>query len=169
MFVQFYFKPVERGNSDDGLPFYEDQVYIKITRDATHSVERKANEDDYERFEELHKKFLKATSGHKTVEGYPLHLWSVLTPAQIQNFNARDIYTVQELADLSETKLKKMPREVSTLRDQAVLFVELAGAGEGLTKKAKALKAENTELLDQVNTLKARVTSLEGMLQKESA
>lgn len=162
MFVKFYYKAVERGEGPDGLPLYTDEVWVTISRDMTHTMDRKADEEHFSKFRELYDAFLKATADYEKLEGYPLEMWAALKPSEIEMFKIRGYRTVQ---DLIKADMRKMPPDFKVLVKRARDFVELAGAGAGLTEKAEKLATDNELLREEVNDLKGIIHRL----QKEEA
>lgn len=167
MFVKFYHHPVEKGTGPDGLPLFVDEVWVTISRDSTHTMNRRANEEHFTKFRGLYESFLKATEGYEELEGYPLEMWAALRPSQVESFKIRGIRTVQDLSSVSQANLKKMPPEFKEIQAKARRFVELAGAGSGLTSKADELSAENESLREELADTKKLLRAFQEKLTEE--
>lgn len=167
MFVLFYYAPKDVGTGEDGLPLYKDVVHIKIHRDATHTVERVAIPEDYERFGEYYKAFEKSHQDYEPVEGFPLEMWSMLKPSDVQNLKVRGIRTVQEFASIAASTVKKFPPEMNFLYEKAKVFVNLAGAGSELTEEATKLQFENEDLKEKLKEARAEIAMLKKAVEAE--
>ena len=162
MFVKFYYKAVEVGTDEDGVPLFVDEVWVTINRDMTHTMDRKATEEHFEKFKELYDAFLRETADYENLEGYPLEQWAALRPSEVMNFKARGFRTVQ---DVAKANMSKMPPEYKVLVKRARQFIELAGAGKGLTEKAAALEAENEQLREDLADRQKTIAALQKSLE----
>lgn len=167
MLAQFYYAPVEVGKDEDGIANYEDRIWIKITRDVTHTVNRLADEDDYERFPDELKYFERAFAKYEPLtEGLPLEMWPVATPADVANIKGRGIRTVQQLA---KTRLDGVPPHFTSLIQHANTYIKVAGAAAQATERMASLEAENKELKEQVRDLRSTVAKLTEAVTKAKA
>jgi len=167
MLAQFYYAPVEVGKDEDGIANFEDRIFIKITRDVTHTVNRQADEDDFERFPDELKYFERAFAKYEPLtEGLPLEMWPVASPSDVANIKGRGIRTVQQLA---KTKLDGVPPHFTSLIQHAVTYIRVAGEAAQTTEKMSALEAENKELKEQVRDLRASVARLTEAVTKVKA
>lgn len=123
-------------------------------------MDRVMKEEDTRRFPEIYEAFLKATAKHEDLEGYPLEMWSALLPSEVEMFKVRGIRTVQELASASNSMQTKMPAAVKLKVKQARRFIELAGAGAGLTEKAEQLEVENAALKEDLTAARQQISAL---------
>ena len=165
MLVKFYFRPVKTGTGEDGLPLYEDQVWVKINRDMTHSVDRQAKEEDFSRFRELYDSFKRETADYSELEGFPLEMWSALRPAEVANLKSRNFRTVQDLAKTKGTVLQSMPGDYKELVARSKKFIALAGMGTGLTKEAERISSENELLKEDLAAAKKHIKALEAKME----
>lgn len=158
MFVKFYYKPTESGFGEDGLPLYEDRIWVIIARDSTHKMDRVAKDEDFKRFQPIYDAFVRENAEYSELEGFPLEMWSALKPSQVATLKAREIRTVQELAKSPPAKMPSEYRELKSLADK---FIKLAGMGTGLTRKAEALAAELETAKEDLKAARERIKVLE--------
>jgi hypothetical protein len=116
--------------------------------------------------------YLKTCAGRKEIVGYPLALWPACPPHIFQMCVARDIFTVEQLAQTMSKKrraeaLKTMPPDVIEIADRAVKMIELHGkAGQyeaivsDLQGQLDALKEQFTEALATISAQKALIETL---------
>lgn len=108
----------------DTTPIYEDREFIRIRipGDNTATIERQVREDDKTRFAEQYKRF-KANANQQYV-GMPLSEWAIMTPSRVKMLEFHNIYTVQHMANASDTVIQKLGMDGPSLRReaQALLF-----------------------------------------------
>ena len=169
-FVKFYYQPVEQSErSEDGLPVFKDEEYIRIDMNAMHKVQRAVTDDDRRRFGELYKRFLEENEEKEGVEGFPLDLWAVITPSDRMNFKTRGYLTVESVAAIKKSELVKLPPAMALLVKKARDFVKLAGGGTAMTEEAENLRLENEMLKEEVSELKGTISALKAKVAKEAA
>lgn len=161
MMVRFYYAPVKSGEDENGVPVYDDVVFVTINVDATNTVERKARDTDFERFPDQYAYFKKSTADYEPIEGQvPLEMWPMATPADVQNLKVRDIRTVEQLAKAGPDLLKRMPPAVAALVTSAKNYLALAGSVNKSAERADALISENANLKEEVGILRAELAAL---------
>ena len=89
------------------------------------------------------------------IDGTPLKQWPLLSPAQIAEFNALNILSVEMLAELSDANVSKI-FDGRIWREKAKAW--LAQSKDGAT--ATRLAAENERLKQQIDALTLRVNEL---------
>lgn len=131
-----------------GRPIFRDVEYIRVIfpGDNTREIFRPATELDKAKYSEEYARF---KEGHQqTFSGTPLASWGVLHASTVAELRAIRVFTVEQLADLSELGIGK-----------------LGLGGRDMVSKAKAYLSRNTE----VDRLKARVAELEEQLAEKAA
>lgn len=168
MLAQFYYNPVKVGVDDEGVDNYVDRVFIKITRDITHTVNRLASQEDFERFPAEYRYFEKATAEYEPLEsGLPIEMWPIATPSDVMNLKGHTIRTVQELA---KAKLGAgVPPNFITLAGYAKDYVRIAGEASKITEMSTRLTEENKMLRDEIHSLKGVISQLRSEAAKEKA
>lgn len=152
MLVNFFKVPTKIGLDEQGFPEYADVTFIRIVRDMTHTVERQAEEEDFETYPKSYAFFLNQHAKEVKHGGLGLEMWPVLTPAEVMNFRGREIHTVQQLAKLDK---KGMPPALAALVDEAKTYVAVAGDAGKLAAKVADLSSANKALEDEVRDLRA--------------
>lgn len=169
MFVTFYNHPVQTKIDEQGLPFYENKVFVIISRDHTNEVNRPADEDDFERFPETYAAFLKATSKEEKHEGLVLEMWALATPADILNLKAHGFHTVQQLAKVAKGKQAEMPPHIGVLVEQAKNYVKIAGDANLVTERINALTEEISMLKEDAKEYRRQLAAAQDQLRKNEA
>jgi hypothetical protein len=147
--------------SADGLPVYRDVVMIQIERPPTLKLNREAEPqefvdypDEYDAF----KKEIRARDPGVSEIGYPLVMWPALTPASVQMFAVRGIYTVEELAKLAGRR--DLPGNLAELALRAERLVDMQknfGKYEALLKdRDMRLEEVEAQLDDMRRTISAQ-------------
>jgi hypothetical protein len=158
MLVRFYFRAVESGTDESGIPVYSDVPFVQITMDSSTTVDRRAKDNDFERFPDQYAFFLKTEEHYEPIENkVPLEMWPVCKPADVKSLAARGIRTVEDLAAASADKVKMMPPSVAVLVKSAKNYLSMAGGATKLTKKMDDLEAQNAELREEVSLLRMQL------------
>jgi Tfp pilus assembly major pilin PilA len=154
--VRFYSGWERDGNGPDGLPTFRETVRVRLDRPPYLSVERVAEETDITDHPMPYELYRKTSQGCKEIVGYPLVLWPACLPHLFQMCAARDIHTVEQLAQLVTKKrrseaVKTIPPEIIELADRATRMIELQS-------KAGQYEELVTNLQSQIEVLKEQVT-----------
>jgi hypothetical protein len=143
LYVVFFVKPVHQGGESElqGRPIYKDIPYIRIhvPGDKTTVIEEPVNEEHKQRFASRWDKFEKGLS--QAPDGTPVEEWPQVTRSQAAEFKALNIFTVEQLANLSDALIGKFMGG-GAMRLKAQTF--LATAKD--TAEAQRLATENAEL-----------------------
>jgi hypothetical protein len=136
------------------------------------SVERAAEEADFTDHPEPYELYKKTCEARKEIVGYPLALWPACLPHIFQMCAARDIHTVEQLAQLVVKKrrseaVKTIPPDVIEIADRAVKMIDLqsrAGQYEelitGLQGQIDVLKEQLEEAVTTISTQKTMIETL---------
>lgn len=92
--------------------------------------------------------------------GTPLEMWPIMTPAQVHELKALNIFTVEQLADVSEGNIHSMPMGI-TLRNQARDWLESKQEADLLAQRT----AENQALKDGQDLLRQQIEDLNAALE----
>jgi hypothetical protein len=170
--VRFYSGWERDGNGPDGLPTFRETVRIRLDRPPFLSVEREAEEADMLNHPQPYELYRKTCEARKEIVGYPLTLWPACLPHIFEMCAARDIHTVEQLAQLVSKRrrseaVKTIPPEVIELADRAAKMVELQskmGQYEdlitGLQGQVDALKEQLEEAVVTISTQKTTIETL---------
>jgi ribosomal protein L12E/L44/L45/RPP1/RPP2 len=162
--VAFYAKAVEnpRKSAEAGRPIYDNKEYVHIRFPAdgkrelhapaheVHFVSHAKQQMTYaERFPEVYKAFKDADEDF--VHGTPISELPTLTEARRAELRAQKIRTVEQLAGLPDSTLRRMGMGAREMQEQAKAFLDAAKG-----------TAETVEL-------KRRISELEKMLSATAA
>lgn len=159
--VEFVKHPVLLGGRSkaEGREIFEDRDYVRI-RVAGNDKEcyfQPVKEQDKLRFPEEWSAYCKGAEVVRT--GTPIERWPQVTPAQVRNLKVLNVFTVEDLAAISDVNLHKLGPGASQLRNDAKRFLEVAGAMANQhemdeLRKANAEQAETIrQLVDKVERL----------------
>lgn len=175
--VLFYMRTVEDKERTlaEGRKCFKEREFVKIMvpGDRLNIIDRPvqrtgvAPTDDTLRFPKQYAKF-KAQVEQVAHDGTPLALWPAVSPALAEELRYINIFTVEQLAELADTYVSKVPRGhelkrkaadfVAALKDQAVvnkLQSELEQRDNEIETLKKAV-AEQAERLEQLTASKAK-------------
>jgi hypothetical protein len=170
--VQFFTGWERDGNGPDGLPCYRETIRVRMDRPPFLSLERVAEEADIADYPGPYELYRKTCEARKEIVGYPLALWPACPPHIFQMCAARDIYTVEQLAQTVSKKrraeaAKTIPPDVIEIADRAVKMIELHGkAGQyeelisGLQAQVDAMKEQLTEAISTISAQKSLIDTL---------
>lgn len=148
VFAKFFDKYVKTGSIlENGLPEFkvETWIEIRIVNDQDTS-NRKAESDDIRRFPREYAFY--QTKKEKVKDGTPLAMFAFLRPDQIEGCEMRGVFTVENLAALTDEQAKSLG--LYSERDLAVNFLDFS-------KNNQKIK----EYEDKIRALEARIEQLE--------
>jgi hypothetical protein len=147
VFPRFYTKAVQNNfrSEKEGRPIFEDKDYVEITvaGDTRTTVDRQVKQEDIDRWPDIYARF-KAGQEQATV-GTPLEAWSALTAAQVAEYKAMKIFSVDALAALDDSRLMALGTGGRHIRDKARAFLESAASNAPLSaalQEAEGLRAQ---------------------------
>jgi hypothetical protein len=170
--VRFHSGWERDGNGPDGLPCYRETTRVRMDRPPFLSIEREAEEVDFIDHPGPYELYKKTCEARKEIVGYPLALWPACLPHIFQMCAARDIHTVEQLAQLVSKKrraeaVKTIPPDIVEIADRAVKMIDLqsrAGQYEelvtGLQGQVEALKEQIEEAVVTISTQKTMIDTL---------
>ena len=126
--VRFFIKPARDAEKSDkeGRMVFRDVEYIQIMvpGDRDNILIRPAGEGDKRRFGKQYDDW-KRTNREETLVGTPLDLWGRLSLSQIEEFRYIGVRTVEQLAELNDNAMLRMPG-AAELKRKAQAFVQAA-------------------------------------------
>lgn len=169
IYAQFCIEAVHQPfkSNEAGRPIYEDREFVRIVvaGDKNSEVFREATDHDKERFYEVYERFKSGLKGRDQITGTPLSQWALLKPSQIKEFEAIEIYTVEGIADLSDTMKQNIGMGAHELVAQAKAYLDAATNGAAAAK----LAAENEDLRADVADLKRQLSELNERFDRSSS
>jgi hypothetical protein len=171
LYVEFRDEPIynEFKSQQLGKPHYDTKIMVKIYTpgDKTKVVDRLARLTP----EETSALGIPADSarwpaqwaaykqGQKAIqEGMPLTEWAKLNKQQVQEFNALNIYTVEQLSEVSDTALNGLGHGGRALRDAAIAFLDQAKDASFVNKLEAKHAEEMAEMQRQIAELRASIS-----------
>lgn len=137
-----------------------DMVEILIPGDMRTRIEREVTEADKKRWPDHYKAY---REGKKVaVQGTPLEAWSLVSPAQVRNLKANNIFTVEDLSGLSDAGIQNIGMGGLDLVRKANLWLKSA---EGNSEISKVI-ADNRRLSTEVDDLKRQIGEIAAMKSK---
>lgn len=176
--VRFFSGWERDGNGPDGLPLYRETVRVQMDRPPFLSLERVADEQDIADHPGPYELYQKTCEARKAIVGYPLALWPACPPHIFQMCAARDIHTVEQLAQTVSKKrraeaTKTMPPDVIELADRALKMTEMhakAGQYEEIVSDLEGqLAAMKEQFTEAIATITAQKTLIDALRLKASA
>lgn len=168
-------------SEQEGRPIFDDVIYCEVispgSRDSTPVFELVRNFAEesshhgtplygqkYEEYKDFVKDFEKSEQSDASLSGTPLAQWPEMTRTMVASLKAQNIFTVDALANLPDTRLIAVGPDGRTWREKAKAYIENAKNGAYATELAAQLetaKVENAALADQVKALAATVQALQ--------
>jgi hypothetical protein len=167
-FIMFFEGWEERGTGPDGLPLFHEVVKIRKSVPPYTEITRVATEDDIADFSTQFGLYQKERAGRApSVAGYPLALWPAIGPADFQNCAARDIVTVEQLAQLANRRSDggaAIPPPILELAKRAKKMVELQKDVGRFETVITQLTAERDALAEDLKEANATINAQNGMI-----
>lgn len=165
IYAAFTIEPVEQSfkSKEAGRPIFEDREFVRIViaGDKNTEVYREATEADKERFHEPYARFKKGLGEREQIVGTPLSQWTFLKPSQVRELEAIKIYSVEQLAALSDSMKQNLGMGANELVASAQAFLESARNNS----VASSLAAENERLRNDVERLNQQIQALADRLE----
>lgn len=174
LFVQFYMESVQdhEESAKAGRPIFVDKEFIKIIPVGDRNTvicepvrhQWSGNEPPHtERFARQYAAF--KNQQHEVVEGTPLEQWPPLTKSQVMNFKTASVYTVEQLAAVSDANLHNLGMGARDLRDKAIAYLKNAKETASLMESQQEINA----LKDQIEALKNQLAGFKSVIAEEDA
>jgi hypothetical protein len=167
--ARFYTGWKHGGTANDGMPIYYETIMIRLDRPPYLSVQREAEEADFEDHAMSFEMFKKEQATRKVTlaEGYPLTLWPACTEPLFKMLADRDIHTVEQLAKMRKDT---MPPELKELADRAVKLMELQkgpGKYEDLLRARDGkIRALEETIEEHKKTIMGQQSLIEGLQKR---
>ena len=163
-YVRFY-KYVERGQLSESIM---DFVEIITPGDTKSEMRRQVQDSDKVRWPEAWAAY--QAGEQSKITGYPLEQWPGVDEGMIRDWNHKRIYTVEQLAGLSDSSIESLGFGTRTYVAKAKAFLDVMAKTGDATKYAaqfESIKAENELLQEENRKLASRLQALEDRLTEE--
>jgi hypothetical protein len=159
-----FFQNAEKNNfktSQAGRDVFEDFDYIRIyIPGGKDIVERRVTDED--KFE-YPKHWAQYEAKREQIgEGTPLEQWTALAPSQVAEWKSFKVFTVDQLAALSDANCSAFGAGATAMRKKAQAFLELASGSSAPLEK---LTAENESLQNQLACLQEQFAELKAAFE----
>ena len=155
----FFVEPVEnpRKSEDEGRPIFDEleRVRIVVAGDAFSASVQPVTEEIVERFPTQYAAFKRKAADHHISET-PITEWPILTRSQASELHAIKIFSVENLAAVSDANIVRLGPNGRELRAKAQAYLEVAKDGAAVANLAR----ENVQLKDEVTDLKVQMKGL---------
>lgn len=163
--AMFYSRPIQNMHESkvQGRPIFTDvdMVKIYVPGDDKNVIDTFARDDHKERFPRQWAHYFNRRDGDQLLVGKtPLAAWQRLTPAQAEELRALKFFSVDDIANASDTALQRIGMIAgmapTAFREAAQRFLALA-SGEAQESK---IASENAELRQQMAAMQEQLAKL---------
>jgi len=155
--VQFYMGAWhdQSASESEGRPIFKDMEYIRIMTSKDAIIDRPMRPQDVERWPRAYAAWKATGVSEPGSQGTPLEAWPLMTRAQVEEYKYFKVYTVEQLAELSDG-LGQQIMGFQKIKAMAKAYVEVAKGQAPLLQMQSELESSNSEiaaLKDQINKL----------------
>lgn len=157
LWVKFFKRPVKLGakSEREGRPCYEDRDFISIVVPGSQDeTVREVRDADKERFPVQWARYV--ANAEQVIDGTPLEDWPALSASQREELKYFKVFTVEQMAGLTDGQLQKLGAGYMPLRDRAKAYLETARNSAA----AESYAAENARLRQEIEALREEVRKL---------
>lgn len=163
LFVQFNLEPHQNmaKTALEGRPIFEEREYIMIMvpGDKDSIVHRPALDSDKRRFADRYDRW-KQKVGHEVNTGTPLKMVPWLNSSQVKEMEYFNVYTLEQLAALSDTHAQKFIG-INSLRQRAKDAVQAAKEAAPLSAIRAEIEAKDEQLAAALQAIKDQAARIE--------
>lgn len=164
--VQFYMGAWhdQSASEKEGRPIFKDMEYIRIMTSKDAIIDRPMRPQDVERWPRAYAAWKATGVSEPGSQGTPLEAWPLMTRAQVEEYKYFKIYTVEQLAEMSDG-LGQQIMGFQKIKAQAKAYVEVAKGQAPLLQMQSELEASNSEIA----ALKDQLAKLAASFEKAQA
>jgi len=163
---RFYLDKVQNNfrSEQEGRAVFDDVEFVEIIvpGDSRSIVQERVKAEHKERWPNAYSAFKKGLE--PATDGYPIEQWPPMTSAQVANYKAMHISTVEQLAELSDGVLMNLGLGGRQIRERAKAWLDERAGGQALERamaEAERATAERADLERQIADLKSAVQTLQ--------
>lgn len=164
VFPRFHLEvePDHENSAKEGRPIFKEveMVELRFAGNNLYIPDVRVTNEHRQKFPAAYAAFKNDGSLH--VEGTPLKEWPAIRPTQIAEFNAMNIYTVENLAAVDDSGIQRMGMGGRMFREKARAFIEQAKGNAPLEKMA----ADKAALEERFATLQRNYDELAAAIKK---
>jgi hypothetical protein len=163
---RFFVSPVHNPALSDkeGRPIYEDKemVEVRLPGDKNFTWVGEVAEEHRLRWPAHYAAYKR--NEQRATTGTPLEHWPPMTASRVAELKALNIFSVEELASVTDGDLPRLGMGGRALREQAKAYIDTAKEGAAASK----LASENAELKSRIERLEALMTQPAPQTEPES-
>jgi hypothetical protein len=151
-------------SEEQGRPIFDDFEYVRILipGDNKTVIERIATDTDKKKYAAEYKRFKDGLADENQASGTPIKEWGACRPSMAKEFAAQSIFTVEQLANLSDTSCQSFGMGAIEWREKAKAFL----ATTKDTAAAQKFAAENEDLRRQLADLQSQFAAFSAQSDK---
>lgn len=170
VFPRFFLDKMELPfkSAEAGHPVYADVEMVEVTTagDTRSTWVGKVKDEHRQRWPQAYQAFKQGLE--PAVDGMPLEQWPPLTPGQVANLKAIKIFTVEQLAGISDGHLQNIGLGGRQLRDKAIAWLRQAEDGKEVERVNALLEVERQKVSTLSNTVADLSAAVERLQAKET-
>ena len=163
-YVEFFLKSDEHPgkSAEAGRPVHVDREMVLIINPGSRDeIVSRVNDEIIAQYPEEYRRW-KETK-RNSIEGTPLEMWPIMTPALVADLRYQKIHTVEHLATCSDVAIQKLGHGFLDLRQKARAYLEVAKD----TAVVQKFAAENEQLRRDIEMLKAEIVKISARSEKK--
>lgn len=169
LFVVFYMGTLKNEDKsiEAGRPIIDDVecVRIVVPGDKNSIIDRPATTTDKQRFNKQYGLFKQGLSEEDQISGTRLTEWPFLSRGQCEEFKYLGIRTVEQLAEVRDDIVSKVPGLVSLKQNAAVWLGKAKNSAEA-AKQAKLMSDQQTQIENLKEVVRDQGKRIEDMLTR---
>ena len=155
LMVEFYEDSMEMGyrSEQEGRPVFEQRLFIRIITpgDQTNLIETIATAEDKRQYAREYERYQRGQTAAQ--EGTSLTQWPGVNKSQIKEAAYFEIYTLEQLASLSDTNVGRMGMGWMELRNKAKAYMQAATDSAVVTRQQSEIEKLKADLLAMQNQI----------------
>lgn len=149
-------------SNKEGRPIFQDEEYIQIIVPGSRDVMTAPLDETYKRrFADRYKRWKEDVGKVQHIQGTPLSEVSWMTRSQVAELAMNNVYTVENLADMSDIDAMKFMGS-HELRKRAKNFLQAAANEAPLTRLQQELEQRD----NHIKTLEQKLEAMQAALDK---
>jgi hypothetical protein len=145
--VQFYIGAWhdQAASEEAGRPIFQSMEYTRIMTSKDAIIDRPTRDTDKQRWPQAYAQWKATGLSEPGSSGTPLEAWPLMTRAQCEEFKYFKIFTVEQLAELSDSTGQSI-MGFQKLKAQAKAYVEVAKGNAPLLQMQTELEASQSKI-----------------------
>lgn len=141
----------------------EDKIFVHVYLPGGDSIKRVVTEDDKRRWAKQWAAF--EAGSEQLLDGTPLDAWPMITQEEAEGWKILKIFSVEQLANVSDTVIQDYGMGGRSQREKAKKFL----ASEATSAPISELKSENELLKEQIALLQKQMATFAELTEDRAA